>query len=222
MVDEDFAVSSLQIVKEELDDDSATFEQGENELNVLVIDDDYEFFGMLSQTLGDDLTLDYAPDGFSAFKMVDKKKYDCIVSDINMPFMNGMTLLAEFQKNRLNSPVVLISGNVNESISKEALRAGAYNILEKPFPIEELKDKIVRAIELHKQEEVEEATDQEKAYIYNSLKTHYYDIDKIMNKINRYKVPLSFIKEELEKKAASGKCMLDDLNNLKYYNKIPS
>ena len=154
-------------------------------LSILIVDDDYNFFEMLNQSIGDELHLDYAPDGFTAFKMVSKKSYDCIVSDINMPFMNGVTLLGEFQKKRLNIPVVLISGNINESVSKQALRAGAYNLLEKPFPIDELMEKIQSAIVLHREEQPNEASDQDKAYIYNSLKTFYYDIDQIISKINK-------------------------------------
>lgn len=188
---------------------------------VLVIDDDYMFFEMLNEALSHQIDLDYAPDGFSAFKMVEKRKYDCVVSDINMPFMSGVELLGEFQKKRLNAPVVLISGNINQAIIKDALRAGAYNLLEKPFQMEELIKKIDMAIHLYKKEEVEEAPEQEKAYIYNSLKAHYYDVEKIISKINRYQIPLSFIRDELDKKSASGKCMLDDINNLKYYGKMP-
>ena len=118
--------------------------KSEAKLNILLVDDNYEFYEMLGHSIDDnsELSIDYAPDGFSAFKMVSKKSYDCVVSDINMPFMDGVTLLGEFQKNRLNSPVVLISANVNDSISKEALRAGAYNVLEKPFPINELIEKV--------------------------------------------------------------------------------
>jgi DNA-binding NtrC family response regulator len=204
-------------------DPNSNYSQTDGKVNfsVLIVDDDYDFFEMLDQSIGDELSLDYAPDGFSAFKMVSKKTYDCIVSDINMPFMNGVTLLGEFQKKRLNIPVVLISGNINETVSKEALRAGAYNLLEKPFPIDELTLKIQNAIELHKKEQPSEADDQEKAYIYNTLKTYYYDIDQIMNKINKYQIPLSFIKDELEKKESTGKCHLDDPNNLKYYSNIP-
>ena len=120
-------MSSIDLLKDDPENDKRSMKASSSRLRVLVIDDDYTFFEMLNQSLADQLNLDYAPDGFSACKMVAKKHYDCVVSDINMPFMNGVTLLGELQKKRLNSPVVLISGNVNESVSKEALRAGAYN-----------------------------------------------------------------------------------------------
>lgn len=192
----------------------------DNRLEILLVDDDYNFYNLLSESIADNIDLDYSPDGFTAFKKLSKKSYDCIVCDVKMPLMDGVTLLEELHKKRYNIPVVLISGDMNAEISKEALRAGAYNVLEKPFPMNELEIKIQTAIDLHAEEDIAEVDEQEKAHIYNTLKSFYYDIEKVMGAVNKYQIPLSFVKTELEKKAAHGKCLLDDLSSLKYLNKF--
>lgn len=190
----------------------------EDRPSVLVIDDDYDFFEMLNAILKNKFDFDYAPDGFTAFKVLAKNRYDCIVSDINMPFINGLTLLKELKHKRIVTPVILISGNISDEVNIEALRPGAYNIVEKPFDETELEAKVLAAIKLAQTNDIETCDEHEKAYIYNALKTYYYDVDRILAKIAKYGVPMSFISQELVKKEETGKCLLDDLNNLKYYH----
>ncbi|UFW51432.1 MULTISPECIES: response regulator FixJ [Bradyrhizobium] len=67
---------------------------------------------------------------------------DCIVSDIRMPGMSGFELVGKVKANRVNCPVVLITGHSDVSLAVEAMKAGAADFLEKPF-VEEL---LLRAI----------------------------------------------------------------------------
>ena len=174
-------------------------------LSILLIDDDYEFFETIKQMAkSSSLELDYAPDGFTAFRLVKRKTYDAIVSDVNMPFMNGLALITEFQKKNLDIPFVLISSTISDQISRDAFRVGAYNVLQKPFMIDDLQKKVKIAVDVHRSQDVERLDSQEKAYIYNSLKAIYYDADKILGKVRKYNIPISIVTEELEKKDGYG------------------
>jgi DNA-binding response OmpR family regulator len=209
----------------EFDEDEKTNEnetEGDPENKIktkkaLFVDDNYDYFLVVKLSLGDRLRLDYAPDGFSALHMVKKERYDIVICDIYMPYIDGLKLLSEFTRKHLDIPFILISGNVEEKISREALHAGAYNVLEKPLNMEELLEKIDKAVELNKSEKMANGNDQEKAHIYNMLKMYYYDVDKIILSIQHFQIPLAFVQDELEKKTRTGKCIFDDLQNLKYF-----
>ncbi len=186
-------------------------------IKALLVDDNYEFFQVLQLTTREYFDLEYAPDGFSAFKMAKRFSFDVIICDINMPFMNGLMVINEFKKKNLSVPFLFITGSVDDQICREALRAGAYNILEKPFETKELVEKVKLAIKLHQKEEIQTIDEQDRAYIYNTLKSYYYDVEKIMQAILQYNIPVSNVNAELEKKIETGKCIFDDVQSLKYY-----
>lgn len=196
---------------------------------VLLVDDNYDFFLMIKDSLeaaGESLSpkieLDYAPDGFTALHMVKKNGYDVIISDIEMPHLDGIRLLSEFGKKHYDIPFILISGNLEDKHTSEAFQAGAYNVLQKPFKIEDLLEKIELAIDIQLSEKVSHITEQERAHIYNMLKMYYYDVEKIILLIQHFQLPVSFVQEEIKKKEQIGKCIFDDLQNLKYYTRTES
>jgi two-component system, LuxR family, response regulator FixJ len=68
----------------------------------------------------------------------------CIVSDIRMPSMSGMELLAEAKKRSVQVPILLITGHGDVALAVEAMKKGAANFIEKPFS----NQAIVEAIHL--------------------------------------------------------------------------
>jgi two-component system C4-dicarboxylate transport response regulator DctD len=56
-----------------------------------------------------------------------------VVSDIRMPGMDGLELLAELHGQDPELPVLLITGHGDVPLAVQAMRAGAYDFLEKPF-----------------------------------------------------------------------------------------
>ncbi|MBP6219344.1 MAG: response regulator [Oligoflexales bacterium] len=187
-------------------------------IKALFIDDNYDYYKVLKMSLENKIELDYAPDGFSALHMAQKEAYDIILCDVYMPYIDGIKLLSEFTRKHLSIPFILITGNIEEKISREALQAGAYNLMEKPIRVADLLEKIDKAIELHSSQQVMSLCDQEKAHIYNMLKLYYYDVEKIMLSIQHFQIPLTSVQVEIEKKVKTGKCIFDDLQNLKYYH----
>ena len=69
-----------------------------------------------------------------------------VVSDIRMPGVDGLTLLRQLHAADPELPVLLITGHGDVPLAVEAMRAGAYDFLEKPFASEALLDSVRRAL----------------------------------------------------------------------------
>ena len=70
-----------------------------------------------------------------------------LVSDIKMPKMDGLGLLAAVREVDPDLPVILVTGHADVALAVEAMRAGAYDFLEKPYPPRRLTDCVERAAE---------------------------------------------------------------------------
>ncbi len=75
----------------------------------------------------------------------------CLLLDLSMPGMSGLDLQEELNKRNINVPVIFITGHGGAPESEQALKNGAFDFLEKPFPQQILLDKINAAISLHRQ-----------------------------------------------------------------------
>ena len=83
--------------------------------------------------------VDSVSNGFEALNYLRQQEVDLIVSDINMPEMNGIIFLKELNKCFPKSNVIMITayGGVESYI--EAMNLGAFEYINKPVKIEELK-----------------------------------------------------------------------------------
>lgn len=70
-----------------------------------------------------------------------------ILSDVRMPGLSGLELLAEVQRRDVDLPVILLTGHGDVPMAVEAMRDGAYDFLEKPFSPETLLGSLRRALE---------------------------------------------------------------------------
>jgi two-component system C4-dicarboxylate transport response regulator DctD len=70
-----------------------------------------------------------------------------ILSDVRMPGMTGLELLAEIQRRDADLPVILLTGHGDVPMAVDAMRDGAYDFLEKPFSPETLLGSLRRALE---------------------------------------------------------------------------
>lgn len=90
------------------------------------------------------LSFDNAEAGLAA---LDDQFPGIIVSDVKMPGMDGLTLMAEAQQRISELPVILITGHGDVDMAIKAMREGAYDFVEKPFVPERLVENIHRACE---------------------------------------------------------------------------
>ena len=117
---------------------------------VLIVDDDLNLLELLTQILLiNNISADQASNGQIAFKMIQEKEYDLVISDIRMPVMTGTDLLKHirnYQKDK-RLKVFLMSAYSSGEILEDADALGADGFFDKPFDINFFLEKIME--ELH-------------------------------------------------------------------------
>ena len=73
----------------------------------------------------------YAEDGESGLRAIRELKPDLIVTDMQMPLMNGLEMVAKLRKDSIQTPVILMTATGSEDLAVEALRAGASSYVAK-------------------------------------------------------------------------------------------
>lgn len=107
--------------------------------NVLLVDDSSTMRKIIGRSLrqaGIDFdNIFEAGDGLEALEVLEKEKVDIVLSDINMPNMDGISFLREkaSRANMKNIPVLMISTETGEDIIGEAKSLGAVGAIKKPF-----------------------------------------------------------------------------------------
>src|SRR5512138_1617456 len=64
----------------------------------------------------------------------------CILLDVRMPGMDGIELLENLKEQRLQMPVIIITGHGDVALAVRAMKRGAFDFIEKPFKAEDLLD----------------------------------------------------------------------------------
>jgi len=88
-----------------------------------------------------------AGDGAAGLQMFAPERHDVVVTDLKMPGVDGMEVLATIQKRSPRTPVVVITAFGNVSLAVQAIQAGAWDFIEKPFTRDRLILTIRRAME---------------------------------------------------------------------------
>jgi DNA-binding NtrC family response regulator len=114
---------------------------------VLLIDDDPTLLEVFPQTLRmliADVEVETIESASGALRRLDEAQFDAIISDISMPQMNGLTLVAEIKKRGITTPILLISAS--PTMVERALKSGVFAVIPKPFNRLFIKKVLVRAL----------------------------------------------------------------------------
>ncbi len=117
---------------------------------ILIVDDDAALLQALPQALNlrmDNIKVDTSDSALAAVKLIEENDYDAIVSDIKMPGMDGLALLAKIQELRPDTPTLLITGHGEHDLAVRALRGGAYDFIQKPIDRDYLVAALQRAVQ---------------------------------------------------------------------------
>ncbi len=123
-------------------------------INILVVDDSKIIRGVISKTLhlsGIEIGRIYeAGNGKEALEILKNNWVDLILTDINMPEMNGVELIDEISKDEVlrTIPIAIISTEASQLRVEELKSKGVKAYLRKPFTPESLKNMIVDLLKL--------------------------------------------------------------------------
>ncbi|OPY38606.1 MAG: sensory histidine kinase AtoS [Methanoregula sp. PtaU1.Bin051] len=162
-------------------------------LNVLYIDDEPGLLDLCKIFLEEkrEFSVDIVDSPIEGLKDIDKKKYDAVICDYQMPGMDGITLLKELRAKNTTLPFILFTGRGREEVVIQAINNGADFYLQKGGDPEsqfaELAHKVRQAVEKRKADEILRETN---VYL-NNLITYAsgpivtYDINSEITRFNR-------------------------------------
>ncbi len=115
--------------------------------HILIVDDELsmrEFLKILFEKDGYEVSV--AKDAATALKITEKKEVSIVLSDIRMPGMNGLELLAELKHRNPELPVIMITAFASPDDAVLAMKHGAFDYITKPFKVDEIKEVIRTAV----------------------------------------------------------------------------
>jgi EAL domain-containing protein (putative c-di-GMP-specific phosphodiesterase class I)/CheY-like chemotaxis protein len=118
---------------------------------ILVVDDEQALaiaVGRVLKAAGYEVSI--AADGIRAMDLMAKGTFDAILSDIDMPGLNGVRFLQAIRLRDVDVPVVLMTGNPDVRTAALAVEHGALRYLIKPVDMDELRKVVVRAVGLNR------------------------------------------------------------------------
>jgi signal transduction histidine kinase len=119
-------------------------------VKLLVVDDDEAIRNFFTQVFGDDgfevTTLD---NGEDAARAITRGRFDMVVTDLCMPRMDGLRLLEEIRERAPGTTVIAITGygTIRDAVS--LMKSGAFDVLTKPFSLDEIRMTVDRAVLHH-------------------------------------------------------------------------
>jgi two-component system response regulator HydG len=115
--------------------------------NLMVVDDLDSARQMVKRALGRSYAVYDFPSVAEALPALDRAKFDAIVTDLRMPGIDGIEGLRRFKAKVPEIPVILVTAFATVETAVEAMKAGAFDYLKKPFEPEELEIVVARAVE---------------------------------------------------------------------------
>jgi DNA-binding NtrC family response regulator len=113
---------------------------GESIKRILVVDDEENTRIGLSKLLSQEgFEVESAANGNDALDLLAQHKINLVISDINMPDMNGLAFLRELSRKFPSTSVIMITAYGGVESYLEAMNLGAYEYLHKPVRLEELR-----------------------------------------------------------------------------------
>jgi len=115
---------------------------------VLIVNDEKFIRDILTRIIRrEGFSVDIANDGLEAYNKILQGNFDFVISDINMPNLNGMELLDKVKKINRDISFLLITSRVGKYSPKDVLKAGADFFITKPFKNAEIAH-ILRTLEI--------------------------------------------------------------------------
>lgn len=120
---------------------------GEEKAEILIVDDEQGVRSLLSNLLSERYICRAAASGDEAMSLLEAHLPDLVISDINMPGMTGLELISKVYARSPDIVTMVISGNQTIDNAIEAIRAGAFDFIKKPFELDHVEVAVKRALD---------------------------------------------------------------------------
>jgi DNA-binding NtrC family response regulator len=88
-----------------------------------------------------------AKSGFEGLELLEKEKFDLVLSDLKMPDMDGIEVLKKIKEQWPDVEVIIITGYQTVDTAVKSIKLGAYDYIEKPFSPDVLITAVTKALE---------------------------------------------------------------------------
>jgi heavy metal response regulator len=108
-------------------------------MRILIVEDEKKVAGFIKKGFEEETyAVDIAYDGEEGLHMALQNQYDLIVLDLMLPVLDGLEVLSRLRKDRVNSPIILLTAKDSVEDKVKGLNQGADDYLTKPFAFSEL------------------------------------------------------------------------------------
>ena len=116
-------------------------------IKILVVDDEELIRWSLQKALKEmDVSVDLAGNGEEALRMLKTSNYDLIITDLKMPGLDGIELLAKIKEEGKRPIVILLSAYLSDNAIKQAAEYGVFKCVNKPFVMDDFLGVVKEAV----------------------------------------------------------------------------
>ncbi len=123
----------------------------EEQVQILLIDDEAIALSNMSHVLErEGYQVTACKDGESGIAAMQKTEFDLVLTDLRMPGIDGMDVLRHMRETTPDVPVIMITGHATLDSAVDAMKAGAYHYIAKPFRLDEAREVVRAALDLRR------------------------------------------------------------------------
>jgi two-component system, NtrC family, response regulator AtoC len=114
---------------------------------ILIVDDEVSIRLSLEEALTKDgYNVVTAESGAEALSLIKADNFDLVITDLKMPGVTGLELLEALRNQNNDTPVIMMTAYGDVSTAVESMRLGAYNFIQKPFKLSEMRTQVLAAL----------------------------------------------------------------------------
>lgn len=171
--------------------------------SILIVDDDDIIRGLLSALLDPSYWCATASSAEEAMKLLETGSFNLVLSDITMPGASGIELCRHIQQTCPDTVVVMISALTEIEYAVEAMRGGAFDYIQKPFDLAQVRFSVERALRyqqaLEDKRRYEQALEERVRIRTNELRSANEDLNSLLDLLYRnYRATLRGLAQTLE------------------------
>lgn len=155
---------------------------------ILIVDDEADIRQVVTLAFQESgFRVSSAENAETACRLLKKEQYDAVVTDVMMPGEDGIKFLSKIHQEYPETPVILMTGHAQLQMAVDAIKNGAFDFIQKPFDLDQMKDVVNKAVNisrLHRAEKKQRA-ELEKALAIRTaeLETAKVELDFAHSKI---------------------------------------